>query len=75
MRQLPSTVLVLVSSVDYARQICGAGSQPGPYGRGVPQDQHRSIWRTVCHYCRTESIMAAATVALTVTGAATETER
>ncbi|EAV7691724.1 phage tail sheath subtilisin-like domain-containing protein [Salmonella enterica] len=62
--------LVLVSSVDYARQICGAGSQlarmVGAYRKTDPFGELYVI-------AVPESTGAAATVALTVTGEATET--
>ncbi|MBJ2564657.1 phage tail sheath subtilisin-like domain-containing protein, partial [Salmonella enterica subsp. enterica serovar Agona] len=62
--------LVLMPSADYARQICGAGSQ---LARMVEAYRQTDPFGELYVIAVPESTGAAATVTLTVTGAATET--
>ena len=68
--EIVANSLVLMSSADYARQICGAGSQ---LARMVEAYRQTDPFGELYVIAVPESTGAAATVTLTVTGAATET--
>lgn len=68
--EIVANSLVLMPSADYARQICGAGSQ---LARMVEAYRQTDPFGELYVIAVPESTGAAATVTLTVTGAATET--
>lgn len=68
--EIVANSLVLMSSADYARQICGAGSQ---LARMVEAYRQTDPFGELYVIAVPESTGAAATVTLTVTGVATET--
>ncbi|MBS9212944.1 phage tail sheath subtilisin-like domain-containing protein [Escherichia coli] len=68
--EIVANSLVLMPSADYARQICGAGSQ---LARMVEAYRQADPFGELYVIAVPESTGAAATVTLTVTGAATET--
>ncbi|MEJ5539209.1 phage tail protein, partial [Salmonella enterica subsp. enterica] len=68
--EIVANSLVLMPSADYARQICGAGSQ---LARMVEAYRQTDPFGELYVIAVPESTGAAATVTLTVTGASTET--
>ncbi|HDV5049992.1 TPA: phage tail protein, partial [Escherichia coli] len=68
--EIVANSLLLMPSADYARQICGAGSQ---LARMVEAYRQTDPFGELYVIAVPESTGAAATVTLTVTGAATET--